>query len=106
MGLFGKSAQQKVDQQYIAALEGENASLVKRNKELLAEVANTGLLLQAARDGRDIAYRQSAHLNAERNKLADELAATNTRLAILTTRGPRGRFVKPPVAAAEMGAGL
>jgi chromosome segregation ATPase len=106
MGLFGNKASRRELQATVANLAYENADLEKRNKDLLAEVASTGVLLQSARDGRDIAYRQAAHLNAERNKLANELAAANARLARLTTRGPGGRFVKPPVAAAEMGAGL
>lgn len=84
---FGKSAQQKSDEAYIVGLESENAALITRNKALLAEIANTGILLQSACDGRDIALRQNAHLEADNHRLSAELAR-------LTTRGPGGRFVK------------
>jgi hypothetical protein len=57
----------------IAELENENDDLVKRNKALLREVAQTGLLLTSARDGRDMALRQNAHLTAERDSLAKQL---------------------------------
>ena len=36
-----------------------------REKELLAEIAKTGVLLTTARNDRDVAHRKSAHLKAE-----------------------------------------
>jgi hypothetical protein len=67
---FGKSAQQE----RIDGLAFENAELVRQNRELLAEVANTGVQLTNARDSRDIAMRRVTHLEAEVEKLAADLA--------------------------------
>jgi chromosome segregation ATPase len=70
MKWFGKSAQQE----RIDGLAFENAELVREVRELRTEVANTGILLTSARDSRDIALRRNAHLEAEVEKLAADVA--------------------------------
>lgn len=81
-----------IDQAKIEGLQDRNAKLASD-------------LAEALRKNRELDGLATV-LRHQRDTTRDELSAANARLARLTTRGPGGRFVKPPVAAAEMGAGL
>ena len=69
MGLFGKSAQQKrIDSDALVI-----ADLTTKLKAANKEIAETGVLLTAACDGRDIACRQNAHFRADNHRMESAL---------------------------------